>query len=58
MNIQYIRGVSTGQTVIVRATVKAKSFSTLHMKAEMMRKKGKLLATSTTNLLILKIPNS
>jgi uncharacterized protein (TIGR00369 family) len=56
MNIQYIRGVATGQTVIVTARIEAKGFSTMHMTAEMKTEKGKLLATSTTNLLILKIP--
>lgn len=57
MNIQYIRGVATEQTVIVTATIEAKGFSTIHMTAEMKTEKGKLLATSTTNLLILKIPS-
>jgi uncharacterized protein (TIGR00369 family) len=56
MNIQYIRGVAIGQNVIVTASVEAKGFSTIHMTAEMKTDKGKLLATSTTNLLILKIP--
>ncbi|WP_411821283.1 PaaI family thioesterase [Leptospira sp. 'Mane'] len=56
MNIQYIRGVETNQTVIVEAKIEAKGFSTIHMTAEMRTEKGKLLATATTNLLILKIP--
>jgi len=56
MNIQYIRGVVTEQKVIVTANVEAKGFSTIHMTAEMRTEKGKLLATSTTNLLILKVP--
>ncbi|TGN20229.1 PaaI family thioesterase [Leptospira idonii] len=56
MNIQYIRGVATEQKVVVEAKVEAKGFSTIHMTAEMRTEKGKLLATATTNLLILKIP--
>ncbi len=56
MNIQYIRSVATGQDVFVTANIEAKGFSTIHMTAEMKTEKGKLLATSTTNLLILKIP--
>lgn len=56
MNIQYIRGVATGQKVVVSATVEAKGFSTIHMIAKMETEKGKLLATASTNLLILKIP--
>ncbi len=55
MNIQYIRAVTTDQIVLVTAIVEAKGFSTIHMTAEMKTEKGKLLATSTTNLLILKI---
>nr|WP_246047159.1 PaaI family thioesterase [Leptospira ognonensis] len=57
MNIQYIRGVEPNQRVIVTATIEAKGFSTIHMTAEMKTEKEKLLATSTTNLLILKIPS-
>lgn len=56
MNIQYIRGVAVNQRVIVKATVEAKGFSTIHMIGEMRTEKDKLLATATTNLLILKIP--
>ncbi len=56
MNIQYIRGVETKQTVVVEAKIEAKGFSTIHMTAEMRTEKGKLLATATTNLLILRIP--
>lgn len=57
MNIQYIRGVTTNQIVQVEAKLIAKGFSTLHMSAEMISEKGKLLATSTTNLLVVKIPS-
>ncbi|WP_336297510.1 PaaI family thioesterase [Leptospira sp. GIMC2001] len=56
MNIQYIRGVACDQKVVVEAKVEAKGFSTIHMTAEMRTETGKLLATATTNLLILKIP--
>jgi uncharacterized protein (TIGR00369 family) len=56
MNIQYIRGVEVNQTIFVEARMEAKGFSTMHMKAEMKTAKGKLLATATTNLLIIKIP--
>lgn len=57
MNIQYIRGVAVDQNVIVTAQLEAKGFSTMHMTAEMKTEQGKLLATATTNLLILKIPS-
>ncbi len=56
MNIQYIRGVATHQTIVVEAMIVAKGFSTIHMTVEMKSEKGKLLATASTNLLILKIP--
>lgn len=56
MNIQYIRGVEVNQTVLVEATIVAKGFSTLHMTAEMRNLKGKILATASTNLLIIKMP--
>ncbi len=58
MNIQYIRGVAINQKVFVKAQIEAKGFSTIHMTAEMKTEKGKLLATATTNLLILKIPSA
>ncbi|MDZ4726250.1 MAG: PaaI family thioesterase [Leptospira sp.] len=57
MNIQYIRSVAINQSVVVTANIEAKGFSTMHMTAEMKTEKGKLLATATTNLLILKIPS-
>lgn len=57
MNIQYIRGVEVNQRVLVEAVLIAKGFSTLYMTAEMKNAKGKLLATASTNLLIIKIPN-
>lgn len=56
MSIQYIRGVEVGQTVLVEAKILAKGFTTIHMTAEMKTEKGKLLATASTNLLIIKIP--
>lgn len=55
MNIQYIRSVATEQTVVVVAKLEAKGFTTMHMTAEMRTEYGKILATATTNLLILKI---
>lgn len=58
MNIQYIRSVKVKQTILVKATIEAMGFSTIHMTAEMKTEKGKLLATATTNLLILRIPNA
>lgn len=57
MNVQYIRGVANHQTVYVTASIEARGYSTIHMVGEMKTEKGKLLATATTNLLILKIPN-
>ncbi|MCC5813266.1 MAG: PaaI family thioesterase [Leptospira sp.] len=56
MSIQYIRGVEVNQTVLVEAKIVAKGFSTLHMTAEMRNQKGKILATASTNLLIIKMP--
>lgn len=58
MNIQYIRSVKIDQTIKVEAKLIAKGFSTLHMSAEMIGDNGKLLATSTTNLLVIRIPGS
>lgn len=58
MNVQYIRGVEVDQRVFVEAKLVAKGFSTLYMTAEMKNAKGKLLATASTNLLIIKIPGS
>ncbi len=57
MNVQYIRGVANNQTVIVTAKIEARGLSTIHMIGEMKTEKGKLLATATTNLLILKVPS-
>ena len=57
MNIQYIRGVASNQNVIVTASIEARGHSTMHMTGEMKTEKGKLLATASTNLLILKISN-
>lgn len=54
MNIQYIRGVTNNQTVQVIASIEARGFSTIHMIGEMKTSRGKILATATTNLLILK----
>ena len=54
MNIQYIRGVTNNQTVQVIASIEARGFSTIHMIGEMKTIRGKILATATTNLLILK----
>lgn len=56
MNVQYIRGVANLQTVYVTASIQARGHSTIHITGEMKNEKGKLLATATTNLLILKIP--
>jgi uncharacterized protein (TIGR00369 family) len=56
MNVQYIRGVANNQTVTVKASIEARGHTTIHMIGEMKTDKGKLLATATTNLLILKIP--
>lgn len=56
MNVQYIRGVANQQKVYVTASIQARGNSTIHMTGEMKNEKGKLLATATTNLLILKIP--
>ncbi|MCG9875591.1 MAG: PaaI family thioesterase [Leptospiraceae bacterium] len=58
MNIQYIRAVNINQRVSIEAKLIAKGFTTLHMSAEMIGENGKLLATSTTNLLVLRIPSS
>ncbi|MCB1177637.1 MAG: PaaI family thioesterase [Leptospiraceae bacterium] len=58
MNIQYIRSVANLQTVIVTAEIQARGNSTIHMIAEMKTDKGKLLATASTNLLILRLLSS
>jgi uncharacterized protein (TIGR00369 family) len=57
MNIQYIRGVEDHQTIHVTASILARGNSTIHMVGEMKTEKGKLLATASTNLLILRIPS-
>lgn len=54
LSCQYIRGVEKGQNITVEARIVARGFSTLHMTGEMYSENRKLLATSSTNLLILK----
>lgn len=48
--------VEVDQEIFVEAKIQAKGFSTLHMTAELKNAKGKICATASTNLLIIKIP--
>lgn len=54
LNVQYIRPVRMGKRVTVEAKLVAKGFTTLAMSGEMKDDRGRLLATSQTNLLIFK----
>lgn len=58
LSCQYIRGVETKQRIRVEAVIVARGFSTLHMTGQMFSEKGKLLATASTNYLIIKIPDN
>ncbi|MCB1173472.1 MAG: PaaI family thioesterase [Leptospiraceae bacterium] len=55
MNVQYIRPVKTGQQVSVTARLVARGFSSLAMAGEMHDARGRLLATSQTNLIMFKV---
>lgn len=55
MNVQYIRPVRQGIRVTVEVKLVAKGFTTLAMAGEMKDERGRLLATSQTNLLVFKM---
>lgn len=54
MNVQFIRPVKQGQRVDVIVRMVARGFTTLAMAGEMKDERGRLLATSQTNLVIFK----
>ncbi len=52
IHTQFIRGIREGDTLVVRALVIARGTNTIHMTAEATNSAQKLIATSSTNLLI------
>lgn len=54
MNTQYIRPVRLGETLTITARVVLRGFSTMYMTAEGFNRAEKLVAMSTTNIMILR----
>jgi len=54
IHTQYFRGLEQGEIVTIAAEVVARSPATISMRAEAFNTGGKLVATSSTNLLIVK----
>lgn len=52
LHTNYIRSVSAGETLTVIARVVSRSGRTLHMSAEAHNGKGKLIATASTNMIM------
>ncbi|MCE9598960.1 MAG: PaaI family thioesterase [Spirochaetia bacterium] len=56
LDTQYIRPIQPGDRLTVTAKVMLRGFSIIYMTAEAVNKAGKVIATATTNMLILKKP--
>ncbi len=54
IHTQFIRGIGEGDTLCITAQVIARGTNTLFMTAEATNSAGKLIATSSTNLLIVR----
>lgn len=54
LHINYIRPIKEGDIIIVTARVVSRGQSSLHLSAEAVNSKGKLIATGTTNLIVAK----
>jgi acyl-coenzyme A thioesterase PaaI-like protein len=54
IHTQFFRGLEAGDTVTIDAEVKARGNSSIYMTAEAFNSAKKLVATSTTNLLIVR----
>ncbi len=54
MNTQYIRPVPQGETFTITAQIVLRGFSTMYMTANGYNRAGKLVAMSTTNIMILR----
>ncbi len=53
MNVNFIRGARPGETVRIRAEFRSKTRRVLQLQAEAHNDKGKLLATASSNLLVM-----
>ncbi|MCB1159795.1 MAG: PaaI family thioesterase [Leptospiraceae bacterium] len=53
MSVNYIRPIPVGETITIEGKLIVRGFSTMNMAAECYDKKGRLMATATTNMLIL-----
>ena len=56
MTTQYIRPVPLGDTLTITARVVLRGFSTMYMTADGYSKAGKLVAMSSTNMTIIRVP--
>jgi len=52
LNVNFTRTVKPGETVTIRAELKAKTRKTLHLYAEAFNGNRKLVATATSNLMV------
>ena len=55
LNVNYIRPILEGDALTITAKVVMRGRSTLHITAEGVNTKGKLIATCTTHMIIMKI---
>ena len=53
MNVNFIRGARPGETVRIRAVFRSKTRTVLQLQAEAYNDKEKLLATASSNLLVM-----
>ena len=58
LNVDYIRSIFPGDSMTITAEVVSRGFSVLNMSARAFNEKGKLIATSTTNMVIFRVPKN
>ncbi|MDD8018193.1 MAG: PaaI family thioesterase [Bacteroidota bacterium] len=56
LHTNYIRPITVGDILIITARVISRGQSALHLSAEALNSKGKLIATCTSNMIPLKLP--
>lgn len=55
VNVNFVRTVKLGETVCIRAEFKSRTRKILHLYAEARNSKNKLVATATSNLMVLEL---
>ena len=56
LHTNYIRSVAEGDLLTITATVVSRGPSSMHLSAEAMNSKGKLVATCTSHMIVIKTP--